>query len=297
MYIIDSPYNATFTRLLKKAQSASPVQKALLFAKEYMNKIIFILLDGLSAASSVENMPFLAQAHKSGKAWSGTLTTEVPPLSRPIYATLFTGLSPQQTGIVRNEAWQLPSTALQQSFFRKMHCAGFTCAAAAYHWMYELYMGEIFSPAQHRMYFSAHEKCLQHGIFYSEDVYPDSHVFQDAVFLYKQYNPDFLLIHTMNIDDAGHKYGGKSVEYAQAVCHADALLAAHVPVWLEQGSTVVVLSDHGMDGTGNHVHMSPEVSQVPYAIFFPPQVQNKQNHLPIQSQKDWYAWLCAQFAL
>ncbi len=267
-----------------------------------MSKIIFVLLDGLSAEIVWKTMPFLGKSslQKTKVIQSGILQTENPPLSRPLYATFFTGLSPQQTGIEENSAWQLSTQLLQQSFFAKMHQAGFTCAAAAYYWMYELYMGERFSPSDHRMYFSAKEKVIQHGIFYSEDHYPDSHVFQDATFLCKKYSPDFLLIHTMNIDDAGHKWGLNSSAYALAARHADTLLAQHVPLWLKEQYTVIVVSDHGMDMTGNHIKWCPEVYGVPFAIFSSSSAQNISNEKklpPILSQKDWYAWLCAYFSL
>ncbi len=267
-----------------------------------MAKIIFVLLDGLSAEIAWNTMPFFKKntLQKTKITQTGILQTENPPLSRPLYATFFTGLSPQQTGIEENSAWQLSSQILQQSFFAKMHHAGFTCAAAAYYWMYELYMGERFSSSDHRMYFSAKEKVIQHGIFYSEDHYPDSHVFQDATFLCKKYSPNFLLIHTMNIDDAGHKCGLNSSAYAQAARRADDLLAQHVPLWLEQQYTVILASDHGMDSTGNHMQWCPEVYRVPFAIFSSPSTHNvwKEKKLPhILSQKDWYTWLCAYFSL
>ncbi len=262
-----------------------------------MAQIIFILLDGLCAKTVVESMPFLHKGCIENKGQYGTFITENPPLSRPVYATLFTGLSPQQTGIVSNETWQFPLPLLHNSFLAKMHQAGHVCAFAAYHWMYELYMGEKFLPTKHRMYFSAQEKVIQHGIFYSEDTYPDSHVFQDAVFLQQQYSPDFLCIHTMNIDDTGHKHGGHSTAYALAAHKVDALLAKHIPLWLEQKAIVVVTSDHGMDATGKHTQMSPPVCSVPYAIFFPQHLQDRQGNICIQSHKDWYAWLCTHFSL
>ena len=40
---------------------------------------------------------------------------------------------------------------------------------------------------------------------------------------------DFVFIHPMGIDDAGHKYGAGSQEYAQAVIQNDKLLSTYIP--------------------------------------------------------------------
>lgn len=54
-------------------------------------------------------------------------------------------------------------------------------------------------------------------MFYWEDTYPDSHIFQDGEFIRKTYAPDFMMYHPMNIDLAGHNFGADSKEYAWKV--------------------------------------------------------------------------------
>ena len=56
----------------------------------------------------------------------------------------------------------------------------------------------------------------------------------------------------MGIDDAGHKFGAGSKEYSQAVIQNDKLLSTYIPMWLDQGYSVVVAADHGMSEQGYH---------------------------------------------
>jgi len=63
---------------------------------------------------------------------------------------------------------------------------------------------------------------------------------------------DFVFIHPMGIDDAGHKYGAGSQEYAQAVIQNDKLLSTYIPQWIKDGYSVVVGADHGMSENGYH---------------------------------------------
>ena len=39
----------------------------------------------------------------------------------------------------------------------------------------------------------------------------------------------------LGIDDAGHKYGAGSQEYAQAVIQNDKLLSTYIPQWIKDG--------------------------------------------------------------
>lgn len=47
----------------------------------------------------------------------------------------------------------------------------------------------------------------------------------DAEHLRQVYDPDFLYIHSMNIDDMGHKFTSNSAQYRGAALKMDQLLA------------------------------------------------------------------------
>ena len=96
---------------------------------------------------------------------------------------------------------------------------------------------------------------------------PDDHLFADAEVLRQRHEPDFLLVHSMGIDNAGHRHGGASPAYRTAVRRADALLAMHLPLWLGADYSVIVTSDHGMGDDGMHGGSTVEETDVPFWLF------------------------------
>lgn len=224
-----------------------------------MNRCILVLLDGLGAATARKHMGFLAALTRGGMARHTELMAELPPLSRPVYATLVTGLPPLQTGILRNEDVRpCPGPTL----FSRARAAGLTTAAAAYHWMSELCNRAPFVPERDRLCDDARLP-ISHGLFYSQDAYPDDELFRDAEALRLRHAPHLLLVHSMGIDWAGHRAGAGSRAYRDAARAADALLAAYLPRWLEAGFPVLVTSDHGMDADGSHTDPTPAARRVP----------------------------------
>lgn len=108
---------------------------------------------------------------------------------------------------------------------------------------------------------------IDYGIFYYEDAYPDSHLYQDGEFLRKTYDPDFMLYHSMNIDYWGHQKGGESKEYAAAVASVEEMLSPLVNMWMGQGYQVVITADHGMGEMGLHGGTTPAQRELPLYLF------------------------------
>jgi predicted AlkP superfamily pyrophosphatase or phosphodiesterase len=212
------------------------------------DKIILILLDGCGYDAATENLGFLEHLVLNRIASKFKVEGELPSLSRPMYETLMTGLPVYQHGITNNLIFR---TSNQISLFDLCLENGLTTAASAYYWMSELYVNAPFDHRMDRIQLNSKGK-IQHGIYYFEDQYPDSHVFIDADYLRMQYVPDFMLVHPMNIDDAGHKYGGGSSQYHQAVALDNTVLSTFIPLWVEAGYQIVVTADHGMNE--HHLH-------------------------------------------
>ena len=93
---------------------------------------------------------------------------------------------------------------------------------------------------------------IDHGIFYIEDTYPDSHLYADGEMLRQMYHPDFLLIHPMNVDDMGHRHTAASREYGHASEVSFDQIAILFDRWREDGYDLLVTGDHGMDLLGMH---------------------------------------------
>ncbi|RDW15364.1 alkaline phosphatase family protein [Oceanobacillus chungangensis] len=226
-------------------------------------KVIMITLDGCRYDIAIQQLGFLNHFVEKNLASRYKVISETPSNSRPLYEVLLTGVPTHENGIYTNYNVQMSK---EQSIFSLMKDAGKTTAAAAYNWVSELYNRAPFSMFEDRIQHDE-TKAIQHGIFYSDDTYPDSHLFADAHALITSTNPDFMYVHSMNIDDIGHKYTGNSIEYRSAVTRVDTILGIYVPRWLEMGYQVIVTSDHGMDDFGNHGGTLLEHREVPLFIF------------------------------
>lgn len=244
------------------------------------HNVILVILDGLNYEVAQHAMGHLQAYCGAGRAALYKLECELPSLSRPLYECIMTGISPIDSGIVHNDVVRLSN---QRSIFHYARDAGLSTAAAAYHWMSELYNRAPFVPARDRHTDDA-TLAIQHGHFYYADHYPDSHLFDDAEHLRARHAPNFLLVHPMNIDDAGHKHGLDSAQYRNSARRADLILAEYLQRWLEAGYQVLVTADHGMNNDRSHNGLLAEEREVPLfvlgdAFSFDPQAAPKQTEL------------------
>jgi len=222
-------------------------------------RVIFVLLDGLSARSAQSCMGYLESLHETGRAFGGVVRCELPALSRPLYHCLLTGHRPAESGLVHNTCWL---AAPVQSCFHLAGAQGRITAAAAYYWFSELVNSHPFAPERQRV--TADPTLpIQQGLFYSSDAYPDAQVFWDAQSLLAAHAPDLLLVHSVGIDHAGHIHGHDSPGYRNAAREADMLLAQHMPGWLAQGYQLMITSDHGMSADRLHNGNSRDEREVP----------------------------------
>lgn len=226
-------------------------------------KSILVVLDGLNYQVAQDAMGYLQAQCAAGRGRLYQLECELPSLSRPLYECILTGITPVESGIVHNHVDRLST---QRSIFHYARDAGLTTAAAAYHWVSELYNCTPFDPPRDR-HTSDESLAIQHGHFYYDDAYPDSHLFDDAESLRRRHDPDFLLIHPMNIDDAGHKFGLSTPQYRNKARTADGILSHYLGDWLEAGYQVIVTADHGMNDDRSHGGILPEERQVPLFVF------------------------------
>ena len=225
-------------------------------------RVVLVVLDALKFETACTHMGFMQHLLEQKKVARFEVKGELPSMSRPMYETILTGTPVMEHGIYHN---LVNRKSKEQSIFHLLQAKGRTSAAAAYHWVSELYQKSPFQPFEDRIQLQT-DLPITSGIFYFEDHYPDSHVYADANFLLEHNNPDFLYIHPMNIDNDGHKYNGDSVEYRNRVLVADSLLSLNIPKWLALGYDVVVTADHGMTKDGSHGGTSVEDRHVPLFI-------------------------------
>jgi predicted AlkP superfamily pyrophosphatase or phosphodiesterase len=244
------------------------------------HNVILVVLDGLGYQVARHAMGHLQAYTGAGRAALYRLECELPSLSRPLYECILTGVKPIDSGIVHNNVSRLSN---QRSVFHYATDAGLSTAAAAYHWVSELYNRSPFVAARDR-HTDNTQLPIQHGHFYYADHYPDSHLFADAESLRLRHAPNFMLVHPMNIDDAGHKHGLDTPQYRNSARSADIILADYLQGWLDAGYQVLVTADHGMNNDRSHNGLLPEEREVPLfvlgdAFSFDSNAQPKQTDL------------------
>lgn len=213
-----------------------------------MAKVIYVVLDGLRYDTAISQLGYVYHLVEKSQASVYKVKSELPSLSRPLYEVLLTGTPAFHNGITSNQTVRLSH---QKSLFHLARENGLITAAAAYYWVSELYNRAPFNYLEDREQHDLN-KPIQHGKFYFEDHYPDSHLFLDAEYLRRTYDPDLLYIHSMNIDDSGHKYTSNSPQYRGTALKADAILSNLLPIWMEAGYHIVITADHGMNEDGHH---------------------------------------------
>ena len=223
------------------------------------HKVILVILDGLAYGVAEHALGHLQAYVQAGRAALYPVTCELPALSRPLYECILSGVPPIDSGIVHNGIARLST---QRSMFHLARDAGRSTAAAAYHWVSELYNRTPFVPARDR-HTDAPGLPIQHGHFYYVDHYPDSHLFADAESLRLRHSPDLLLAHSMNIDDAGHRHGLDSSQYRNATRAVDGVISDYLQGWLAAGYQVLITADHGMNTDRSHNGLLAEERQVP----------------------------------
>ncbi|WP_078551815.1 alkaline phosphatase family protein [Bacillus alkalicellulosilyticus] len=226
------------------------------------SKLAFIMIDGLRYDTAVSHMGYLHHLVENQKASRFKVKSELPAMSRPLYEVLLTGTPPYINGVTNNQVVRLST---QESLFHLTKKHSLRNAVAAYYWVSELYNQAPFSMVTDRIQ-ENENRPIQYGMFYWEDHYPDSHLFSDAHYLLSQHNPDFLYVHSMNVDDSGHKFTADSKEYRNRVIAVDVILSTVVPKWIEAGYQLIITADHGMTEDGMHGGNSKADREVPLFV-------------------------------
>jgi len=229
------------------------------------NKVVLVLSDGLRYDTAVQQMGFLYHLLESKLASLYKMIAELPAVSRPLYETTHTGLPVFEHGITSNQVVRRSNVP---NVFQVAKDAGKTTAAAAYSWFSELYNCAPYDIIDDREV-DDESLLIQHGRFYSYDEFPDVELFAFGVMLMRRFNPDYLLIHPMGVDNAGHLFGADSREYRRAVVKQDVILANQIFSWVDGGYTIIVTGDHGMNNDHGHNGNTPAEREVPLFIIRP----------------------------
>lgn len=218
-------------------------------------KVCLIVIDGLRY-DGVASMDFLSSITSTNQGILYKAKSLMPSKSRPGYERILTGTETEINGVVSNKFF-LPS--LTPNLFSITKESGLSSFASGFFWLYQLYPLSI-----------------ENGRYY---FLRDGSTFKWSEEKLRNEKPDFMIIHPMDVDWNGHKFGGNSIQYKKAAAAIDKDIKEIYELLSNENYTIIVTSDHGHLDSGGHGDGSLSSTTVPLAIID----KNLRDLNPVQS--------------
>ncbi|MHB9002975.1 MAG: alkaline phosphatase family protein [Coriobacteriia bacterium] len=211
-------------------------------------RVVLVICDGLTLrASRAMNRLELLRQHGTDMV----ATTPQPSLSYPTWTTILSGAPPDISGVSTNwfEGGVPVETLLDTALI-----AGRRVAVSA--------------PAD---FDTLYLENTQAATYYDEwrEEYMTATYVDEALRLVGEHEPDLLLVHLPDADEAAHDHGADSPEYAEVTQRMDGDIARLVEGLQDDRTVFVVCADHGHIPPGGHGGWERDVTEVP-AVFVGP---------------------------
>ncbi|MEM7209062.1 MAG: alkaline phosphatase family protein [Pseudomonadota bacterium] len=236
-----------------------------------MNKLILVILDGLGYAQSRRLLGNIEGWVANGDARVWKMRAVLPTTSGPCYASIHTGVEPQNHGVLTNDHLHRVEF---EDIFSGCRSAGLGTAAVA-HSYFSTYFQRTPYDLVRDMEVDDESMPIQHARFYSMQgessgnlaVPSDYDLFAQTTMLAERFAPHYILSHISSTDSVGHHYGQQSYEMDKNTYIVDGALATFLPRWRENGYDVIVTADHGQSDRGHHGGSALEMREVPLYYF------------------------------
>ncbi|MEO4000537.1 alkaline phosphatase family protein [Mesorhizobium sp. CAU 1732] len=220
------------------------------------SKLLLIILDGVPYRNWRRLFGNLEGWVQSGAARVWKMRAVLPSTSACCYASIHTGVSPQQHGIHSNEVRHKVDFP---DLFSEITKAGGKTGAVTHSYWSEFFNRYPFDLVED-MEYDEPGGPITHGRFHTMTGYnlknqmtpSDVDLFATLTMLCKRHGIDYGILHTCTLDSMGHRFHHECEEMDHACAGMDAMLAAFLPRWLEAGYEVIVTADHGQSDRGHH---------------------------------------------
>jgi hypothetical protein len=207
-------------------------------------RVVLVIVDGMREDVSRSDMPSLNTLRTYGTDVS--LVVPQPSLSFPNWTTILTGASPTISGVTTN--WYT-GPVLAPTIMDVARSQGRRVVVVGPSDFAELYGVKPGPTVSLRPW--------------PKGGYLSGTLVDDAIRIAKATDPQLVVVHLPDLDEAGHSFGGSSAQYRDVAGKVDADIARLV-AGLQAGSTTfVVVADHGHIGSGGHGGWETEVVTVP----------------------------------
>ena len=236
-----------------------------------VQKLLLIILDGVPYRNWVRLFGNLEGWVKSGDAQRFKMSSVLPSTSASCYASIHTGVTPQEHGVTGNDTIFRLS---QPDVFSQARKSDLITGAVTHSFWSEFFNRAPFDPVRDIEYDEPESHSINHGRFHTMAGYghnnqmtpSDADLFATLTMLCQRFGLDYGILHTCTLDSMGHRFYHDSPEMDHACFMMDYMLAPWITKWRELGYQVIVTADHGQDARGHHGGQDP--LQQDFALYY-----------------------------
>ena len=221
------------------------------------NKLLLIILDGVPWRDWTRLFGNLEGWVHSGAAQRWKMRSVLPSISASCYASIHTGVSPQEHGCTGNaNVFKIA----QPDIFSEVRKAGGITGAVTHSFWSEFFNRHPFDMVRDIEYDEPENGSINHGRFHTmagagadNQMTPsDVDLFATLTNLCQRFGLDYGILHTCTLDSAGHKLGHEGAKWEHACVVMEEMLSPFIPRWLDAGYELIITADHGQSDTGHH---------------------------------------------
>jgi predicted AlkP superfamily pyrophosphatase or phosphodiesterase len=222
-----------------------------------MSKLLLIVIDGVPYRNFRTLFGNLEGWVKSNDALVLKSSAPLPSISASCYASIHTGLDPQEHGCTGNNDVRRLNVP---DIFSELRNAGRTTGAVTHSFWSEFFNRAPFDAVRDIEYDEPESASINHGRFHTMSGYgrfnamtpSDFDLFATLTRLTEQYEIDYGIYHSCTLDSIGHAYHHDCQEMELACCILDGQLARFIRRWRNSGYEIIVTADHGQNERGHH---------------------------------------------
>ncbi len=220
-------------------------------------KLLLIILDGVPLRNFSRLFGNLEGWVDEGSAQKWAIRAVLPSISASCYASIHTGVSPQEHGCTGNgNVFRLK----EPDVFSAVRAGGGVTGAVAHSFWSQFFNRHPFDFVRDVEYDEPDSETINHGRFHTMTGYgaanqmtpSDVDLFGTLTNLCLRFGLDYGMLHTCTLDSMGHRFQHESHEMDHACFVMDEMLAPFIPRWRQMGYEVIVTADHGQDDRGHH---------------------------------------------
>ncbi|HHB80724.1 MAG TPA: alkaline phosphatase family protein [Aliiroseovarius sp.] len=221
------------------------------------NKLLLIILDGVPWRNWTRLFGNLEGWVATGEAQRWKMRSVLPSISASCYASIHTGVTPQEHGCTGNgNVFRLS----QPDIFSEVRKAGGVTGAVTHSFWSEFFNRHPFDYVRDIEYDEPDSDSINHGRFHTMTGYgasnqmtpSDIDLFATLTMLAARFDLTYGILHTCTLDSMGHRFGHDCSEMEHACFVMEEMLAPFIHKWREMGYEILVTADHGQTDRGHH---------------------------------------------